>query len=201
MMKGKIKDIDFGRGAARYDRSMGRVSRRFYKLLVAQAEPAPGEAVLDAGCGTGAVLRMMADACPISGFGIDMAENMVGQARRKCPEMDIRLSRCESTPFEDNFFDMVVSCMAYHHFSDKAGFAKEAARILKPGGRLYIADPRLPPPVRKFVNAVFRLFRVAGEFCSPDEIFEKFAKYGFEPDGFAKDGYAQVVVMRRAGAK
>jgi len=86
--------------------------------------------------------------------------------------------------------------MAYHHFSDKAGFAKEAARIIRPGGRLYIADPCFPGIVRVLMNGFFKLIRVAGAFYTPDEIHRDFSVCGFEPDGYAKDGYAQVVKMK-----
>ena len=87
--------------------------------------------------------------------------------------------------------------MAYHHFADKEGFASEAARALKPGGVLYIADARFPSPVRSVLNGVFRLINVAGEFLSPDEITKRFATYGFVFDSVAIDGYAQVVKLRK----
>jgi len=195
----RSRDMDFNKSAAKYDSVGGKLSRRFYRLLVAQvaqAELSPGANVLDVGCGTGTILRMIADACDINGFGIDMSENMVAEAKRKCPNMDIQISRCEATPFADGTFDAVTACMAYHHFSDKAGFAKEAARILKPGGCLYIADPRFPGAIRKIMNAACRLLRVAGEFSTPGQITAAFAAHGFEAGGHAKDGYAQVVMLK-----
>ena len=195
-MRREKKDFDFGKKAAKYDDSWGRMSGRFYRLLLGQVELTPGMTVLDVGCGTGVILRKMADTCRIDGFGIDMAENMIKEAKIKCPEMNIQLSRCEKTPFEDNTFDVITTCMAYHHFSDKAGFAKEAARILKPGGCLYIADPRFPFIFRKTMNAFFKIIRIAGAFFKPEEIYRDFASYGFKPGGFVKDGYAQVVKMK-----
>jgi len=187
------KDMNFDKTAARYDGARGHASERFYRLLLGQVELNPGAAVLDVACGTGTILRRMADACPINGCGIDMSENMIEQAKRKCPEMNIQLSRCEKTPFADNTFDAITVCMAYHHFSDKPGFIKEAARIIKLGGCLYIADPRFPFVIRKAMNAFFKIIRVAGAFFTPDEIHRDFAAYGFAADGFVRDGYAQVV--------
>jgi ubiquinone/menaquinone biosynthesis C-methylase UbiE len=196
-MNKEIKDFNFEKMAEKYDERAGRQSRRFYRLLFDQVELFPGACVLDVGCGTGTVLRAFADACDISGYGIDAEENMITQARRKCPDMNIQVSRCENTPFDDQCFDVITACMAYHHFADRAGFAKEAARLLKPGGRLYIADPRFPYAIRKLLNGFFRLIRVAGRFNTPQELFGHFAEYGFEPDGFATDGYAQVVKLKR----
>ena len=194
-MSKEIKDMDFGKKASAYDDSWGKVSGRFYRLLLGQVELKPGAKVLDVGCGTGALLRKIADACPINGFGIDMSEDMIEEAKRKCPEMDMRISRCEETPFEDSTFDVITTCMAYHHFSNRAGFAKEAARILKPGGCLYIVDPRFPFVIRKAMNGFFKMIRVAGAFSTPEETYRDFAVYGFKPSGFQTDGYAQVVMM------
>jgi len=194
-MSREIKDMDFGKKASAYDESWGTISSRFYRLLLGQMELKPGAKVLDVGCGTGALLRRIADACPIIGFGIDMSENMIEEAKRKCPEMDMQISRCEETQFEDNTFDVVTTCMAYHHFSDRAGFAKEAARILKPGGCLYIVDPRFPFIIRKVMNAFFKMIRVAGAFFTPEEVYGDFAVFGFKPGGFQREGYAQVVKM------
>jgi len=197
-MAEKKRDIDFGKKASEYDKSWGRVSRRFYRLLLEHVELKPGMTVLDAGCGTGTILREMGDACSINGYGIDLQENMIKEAKRKCPEMNIQVSRCEETPFKDNTFDVVITCMAYHHFADRAGFAQEAARILKAGGCLYIADPRLPKIIRKLINTVSNLSHIAGGFYSPHEIYKDFAAYGFEPGDYVFDGYAQVVGLLRS---
>jgi len=195
-MENNQRDMNFDKSAARYDGAFGGASRKFYRLLLSQVELRQDATVLDVGCGTGVILHSMADACPINGYGIDMSENMIEQAKQKCPEMKIQVSRCEETPFDDNTFDVITACMAFHHFSDKAGFVKEAARIIKPGGCVYIADPRFPLLVRKTMNAFFKLIRVAGAFFTPDEISKAFSVCGFVPDGFSNDGYAQVVKMK-----
>jgi len=188
--------MNFDRTAAKYDNVGGKLSRRFYRLLLEQVELTSDVSVLDVGCGTGTILRAMADSCSIKGFGIDMSESMIEEAKRKCPDMDIHISRCEETAFEDNAFDVVTTCMAYHHFSDKAGFAKEVARILKPGGYLYIADPCFPYIVRKTMNTVCRWLNVAGEFFTREEIFKSFSVYGFQAAGYKKDRYAQVAKLK-----
>jgi len=194
-MHHKKKDIDFGKKASKYDDSWGHLASRFYSLLLGHVELKPGVKVLDVGCGTGAMLRKMADKCSIIGFGIDMSENMIEEAKQKCPDMNLQISRCEETQFEDNSFDIVTTCLAYHHFSDRAGFAKESARILKPGGSLYIADPRYPGIIRKIMNIGFSILRIEGGFFSPEEIYRDFAAYGFKPGGFEKNGFAQVVKL------
>jgi ubiquinone/menaquinone biosynthesis C-methylase UbiE len=173
----------FGKRAAKYDGFEGIISRRFYNLLLRQIELKNNDTVLDVGCGTGTVLRRMADVCHINGFGIDIEKNMVAEARKKCPDMDIRVSSCETTPFEDQTFDTITVCMAYHHFSNKKDFAKEASRILKPGGCLLIADPCIPFIPRKTIYGLA-------------ELLLNFQQYGFLLDAVAIKGYAEAITLR-----
>ena len=197
-MKRMPRDFNFDRKADAFDGGcQGRASQRFYDLLYGEVKLHKGMRLLDVGCGTGTVLRTLADAGAIEGSGIDVSENMVRLARRKCPEMDIRISGCEATPFADRSFDALIACMSYHHFADKRAFARESARLLAPGGRLYIADGRLPEALRRTVNGGARLFGVAAEFQARAQIESLFAEYGFTPDGYAVRGIAQIVTLVR----
>ena len=98
-----------------------------------------------------------------------------------------------------NSFDAVITCMAYHHFSNKKGFACEAERVLKPDGVLYIVDPYFPWIICKAMNCMMRLFRVVGEFNSPREIETMFAVHGFVGTGAVVDAYAQVIKLQMNG--
>jgi len=196
------KDFSFRKRAASYDEGFeGRMSQKFYNLVLQSVELNDGCFVLDVGCGTGALLKRMAAQNQIISFGIDAEAKMVEVAQKNCPEIDIRQSRSENMPFDDQTFDVVTVCMAYHHFADKEGFALEAARVLRPGGALYIADPRFPAPVRSILNGVFRLIKIAGEFLNPNEIEKRFTAYGFVLESVSVDGYAQVVKLRKVVEK
>ena len=195
---GMQKDIDFGKRASAYDAGIeGRGSRRFYNLLLREVTLHPGATVLDVGCGTGALLKLFSGVGEINGYGIDIAEKMISEARKKCPGMSFHIARCDNMPFEDSAFDVVVSCMAFHHYDNKKGFAKEVARVLKPGGILYIADPRFPWPIRKAMNGILRLVRVVGEFYTPQETEAIFSDMGFICVGVSVDAYAQVVKLQK----
>ena len=198
-MSKKSRDFDFSKRAASYDEGFaGRFSQRFYKLLQNEAKPVEGMRILDVGCGTGALLKRLCDKRNIIACGIDADENMIAAAVRQCPDYDIRQAKSEQIPFDDGYFDVLTACMAYHHFSDKPGFSREAARVLKPGGILCIADPKFPYLIRKSINGAARLFRVTGEFLTAREIADRFAEYGFLCSGTAYEGYAQVVKLTRA---
>ena len=196
----KAKDMDFGKRAAVYDDGIeGKGSQRFYNLLLREVELHPGAAVLDVGCGTGALLKRFSDTCDISGYGIDIADNMIAVAREKCPQMNFQVARCDDMPFADQTFDYITACLAYHHYDNKEGFAKEAARVLKPGGVLYIADPRFPWLIRKTINGFLRLIRIVGLLETPKETEARFVEQGFYGAGIAVDGYAQLVKLKRIG--
>ncbi|MCL1906236.1 MAG: class I SAM-dependent methyltransferase [Clostridiales bacterium] len=197
MGKGK-KDFKFDKMAAVYDDVLaGKGSKRFYNLLLREITLTSGAAVLDVGCGTGAFLKKLSDTCPIIGFGVDLEKNMIEEANKKYPQMDFQVSGCDNIPLDTSSFDIMVSCMAYHHFENKEGFAKEASRLLKPDGVLYIADPRFFWLIRKTLNGFFRLIRINGGFLTPDETAARFSAYGFKYAGCAYDRYAQVVKLKK----
>jgi ubiquinone/menaquinone biosynthesis C-methylase UbiE len=192
------RDFKFDKRAAAYDEGFeGKTSRKFYDLMLREIDVKQGDFLLDVGCGTGALLNKIVNAHGVNAYGIDTEENMLAVAKSKYPNMEFQLSRCEDMPFEKQTFDVLIACMAYHHFSEKEGFAKEAARVLKSGGALYIADPRFPFAIRKTLNGLLRLIRVTGEFFKPDEIAARFLDFGFEYVGFTHDGYAQIVKLKR----
>jgi ubiquinone/menaquinone biosynthesis C-methylase UbiE len=122
---------------------------------------------------------------------------MIEIANKKYPQMDFQLASCDNIQLDNSSLDVMVSCMAYHHFENKEGFAREASRLLKPDGVLYIADPRFPWLIRKALNGFFSLIRINGAFLNPDETAARFSSYGFECVGFAYDKYAQVVKLKK----
>ena len=92
---------------------------------------------------------------------------------------------------------VILACMAYHHFPDKDGFSKECARLLKQGGRLYIADPKLPLPIRKVLNTALDIHKINGRVYTADEMAENFSGYGFRKVYDKHDSYAQLVCLER----
>ena len=192
------KDFKFDKRADSYDEGFeGRASKKFYDLVTANVEITEGMNVLDVGCGTGTILYRLSEKYSFNGYGIDVEEKMLEQAKKKCPGMDIRLCSCDDTPFDDGQFDVIIACMAYHHFPDKEGFSKETARLLKKGGLLYIADPILPLPIRKVLNTALDIHKVSGRIYTSDEVADNFSSYGFERVYDKSDTYAQLNCLKR----
>lgn len=192
------KDFKFDKRAEKYDEGFeGKASEKFYLLVTTHAKLRNGYRILDVGCGTGTILKRFSEKCNVECHGIDIEEEMLQEARDKCPQMDIQLCSCDATPYEDKYFDVIVACMTYHHFPRKEAFAKEVSRIIKKGGRLYIADPKFPFVIRKVINKALSIHNIAGEFFSVKEIADNFLKFGFEMKASYSDFYAQIVILER----
>ena len=192
------RDFKFDKKAEKYDDSYeGKLSEKFYTLVTGNVELTDGMEVLEMGCGTGTILHRLSQKCSISGHGVDVEEKMLEQARLKCPDMDIRLCSCDDTPFNEDQFDIIIACMAYHHFPDKDSFSRETARILKKGGILYIADPKLPLPIRKVLNRALDIHKINGRIFTSNEVADNFSNFGFECVFDKSDVYAQIICLKK----
>lgn len=116
------------------------------------------ERVLDMGCGRGAVLLMAAQRLTTGrAVGVDLWRNVdqsgnsLDATRRNAvaegvaDRVELHTADMTALPFDNNCFDVVVSSLAIHNISGSPGREKavsEAVRVLRPGGRLMIADIR-----------------------------------------------------------
>jgi arsenite methyltransferase len=116
-----------------------------YFLDLAAIEP--GEAVLDLGSGSGtdSFLAALAGASKSRVVGIDMTEQQLSKARRLAVEagfsnVEFRVGYIERPPVEPGAFDCVISNGVINLSPDKPAVFAAAARALRPGGRLALAD-------------------------------------------------------------
>ena len=144
-----------GRHAAWYDRVVARALGWLYRRVASRvlASLPHGAHVLDVGTGPGRLLVELATRRPdIQLTGIDPSADMVSHAGSRVQEaavvgpIDIRLASAESLPFPDGTFDAVVSTLSSHHWADLTSAVAEQARVLRPGGTLWIFDLRAVAP-------------------------------------------------------
>jgi SAM-dependent methyltransferase len=103
-------------------------------------DPAAGEQVLDAGCGTGFELTR----CPVDAVGVDVAHEALRLCRMRGLSRTVRAS-IEALPFAAGSFDRVVTLDVLYHrgVTDDARATRELARMLRPGGLLVLRVPAL----------------------------------------------------------
>ncbi|MFJ4767669.1 class I SAM-dependent methyltransferase [Streptomyces uncialis] len=124
--------------------------RRLYGRLVELSGARPGERALDIGCGTGYLAGLLARSVTPGGTvtGIDPAPAMIDYARRHVRRDHCTFTRgvAEELPCEEGAFDLVISSLAFHHIPEdrRERALAEMFRVLRPGGRLLLADYRPP---------------------------------------------------------
>jgi ubiquinone/menaquinone biosynthesis C-methylase UbiE len=126
--------------------------RALRRQVLDLAELRPGASVLDIGCGTGTLALEAQARVGESGLvvGVDPAPRQLGRARAKATRhrlpVEFRLGVIEALPFPDGSFDAVLSTLMMHHLPDdlKRRGLTEIRRVLKPGGRLVVADAEHP---------------------------------------------------------
>lgn len=153
--------------AENYDSANLRISLGFHLLWKKRAirdmcRRLPREAeVLDIGCGTGDMLRLLHRERPdLRITGMDFSPNMLRIAKKRCRSIEgIRLKRGNAMqlPFPDRSYDGACISFALRNTADYSRTLQEAARVLRPGGVLMVIDSFVPgsPLVQPFYGLYF----------------------------------------------
>ena len=124
---------------------------------------APGDRVLDVGCGTGVLARAAAARVGATGrvAGVDPNDGMRAVALRQCPGVEVCEGVAETLPFDDDAFDRVLCQFALMFFTDREAAVGEMGRVLRPGGTLVVltwASVESSPGYAAMVALLRRLF-------------------------------------------
>jgi arsenite methyltransferase len=159
------KDFIFPTGRAwaedlGYPDELAHVPERSAESFAGVANPfslgrlVPGERVLDLGCGAGTDSLVAAQMVGQTGqvTGLDMTPEMLAKARASTAELgtanvEFVEGEAERLPFPDESFDVVISNGVIDLVPDKEAVFSEIVRVLKPGGRIQVADVTIQNPV------------------------------------------------------
>ena len=154
---------------------------------VALASLEPGETVVDLGAGGGFDCFLAAKQVGESGkvIGVDMTPDMLTTARMNAEKMgaknvEFRLGEIEHLPVADNSVDIIMSNCVINLSPDKLSVYRDAFRVLKPGGRLAIADIVATAPLPEKVQKDMALVSACiGGAATIDDTKEMLREAGF----------------------
>jgi len=174
-------------------RSMSDIRMELADRLVEAMDLKGSERVLDVATGTGRFARPVAKHLANGTIvGVDESLAMFRVSKESDQEVIPHYERIAGTaeciPLADNTFDKAWVAFSLHHFSSAAAMAREATRVLKPGGRLFVLDPVVLPAddaldaaLRTLINEVFQRSHGAGfRFFTVDEISQLMRESGLE---------------------
>ena len=177
-----------------------KLFHRFYfhftqKRVISLLGLRENQCFLDIGCGTGWAVRYAASLVRNKGnfYGIDISSGMIEKAENNCKGCEnIYFYKADAAalPFEGDFFDLIMCTNSFHHYFSPSKVLGEVYRVLKPGGKIYVAeltadglimrmvDKRLKKKEREFVkhystkeyNALFaeaRLSYITSKLITP----------------------------------
>ena len=127
--------MSFDVPADAYGRFMGRFSEPLAAQFAAFLRLAPGQDVLDVGCGPGALTAVLAvELGPEHVSALDPSESFVAAVRARLPGVDARPGTAEALPWPDDSFDCAAAQLVVHFMADPAAGIAEMARVTRAGG-------------------------------------------------------------------
>jgi len=153
---------EYAEEAARYDRRWAAYLRGSMELVRPWLGEMPTGALLDVGCGTAVLLDALRGwgMTPERYVGADPSAEMLRDAARRMADgarAAVVCAPAEALPFADGAFDTVVSVSSLHYWPDPKAGLREMRRVLRPGGRIIVADWARDFATMRLMDAVTRL--------------------------------------------
>lgn len=185
---------DFNKAAATWDENPGRVrmAHDVAQTILLTIRPGPDMDVLDIGCGTG-LLSLAIQPHVRSITAIDSSHGMLDVLDKKIAAQGLANVRTRHVDLEKDElpgpFDLAASSMTFHHIKDTDLLLARIAGILKPGGKIAIAD--LDPDEGKFHDSNEGVFHFG---------FDRLTmKKSFEAAGFISVQNRTAAIMQKSG--
>jgi ubiquinone/menaquinone biosynthesis C-methylase UbiE len=148
--------------------SFAHAAERMSQRVCAAARVSDGQRILDVGCGWGGTIASLNEQLShVSLTGLNIDPRQIERARRRVRAKKgnsvtfVEGDACEM-PLADSSFDVVIALECAFHFPDRRRFLSESRRVLRPGGRLVVADFVPAPAVVPLLPAQKLLFGAYG---------------------------------------
>lgn len=168
--------------------------KKFRRLLVKEINPQANERILEFGFGTGQNLLLVHKANPNTKLeGLDIDPKVKAIAKHKLAKNNIELPLLlydgSVLPFADNSFEKVYSCLVFHQLDaeTKLNCLKELHRVMKPNGKLIIAD--WGKSQNKLMRFTFGLVQLLDGFKTTNDNVK-----GLMPDFISNAGFKDLVI-------
>ncbi|MEV0965268.1 methyltransferase domain-containing protein [Streptomyces sp. NPDC049910] len=168
---------------------LAEATDRLTDLVADRLDPRPGRHLLDVGCGIGVPALRIAVAHDVHVTGITVSRQQVAEAAERAVgaglggRVSFRLADATDLPFQDGSFDGAFAIESLLHMTDQTRALKELHRVVRPGGRLAVADLCLRQPFsgddRAVLDGMLRMYEIAG-INTPDEHRAHLAAAGWE---------------------
>ncbi|MFO0748528.1 MAG: metalloregulator ArsR/SmtB family transcription factor [Myxococcota bacterium] len=156
----------FGRVASGWDALRDQLFGRAFMAPAMLGLLPPDLSIADLGCGTGETLARLAPFCREL-IGVDREPSMVATARQRLaesPHVTVHEAPLEALPLADASVDLALVALVLHHLPEPGPAVAEAARILRPEGRLVIVD------MQPHDNKAWSIFGHVHQGFSPDDL-------------------------------
>ena len=149
--------------ATKYDEKFESYLEGTFSVAMETLALKGNEKMLDVACGTGGLeQKLLKTYRGLNITGIDITKSMLALARKKCDgHHGVRFLHMESQKlkFDDNQFDIVITCSAFHYMRQPQKVLAECARVLVPNGRLIIIDWCRDFLWAKFYNWLSKIYK------------------------------------------
>ncbi|MCE5203191.1 MAG: class I SAM-dependent methyltransferase [Actinomycetia bacterium] len=154
-----------------------------------------GGRVLDVGGGTGMLAALLANVAACDVTVLDSSAAMLRHAQGS-HGVSVVLGDAAAMPFEDAAFDAVIAVDALHHMSRQSDVAAQIARVLRPGGAVFIAEPDPAALAVRMSRTLERMLGEPGGMLTPDEMVALFGSVGIVGEVERQGGMGYAFVAR-----
>jgi ubiquinone/menaquinone biosynthesis C-methylase UbiE len=162
--------------------------------IVASAEIARGDNVLDVGSGTGILVPLIKKYGPARLFACDLSEAMMRQLKKHFPDVEAIVSDIRELALPDSFLDVVFINACYPNIVDKVGAFTNLGRMTRPAGRMVISHPL----GKTFIDSLKEKIPFPlDDFPDKPEAETLFKPFGFSIKKFLDDSELYILVVTK----